>query len=77
MNHLKETLFNRLENNGIELSAVPGFLRNLANSLVINPMMNLAQIQRQLCYLGWNDFDLDYHTWQLAIEYFNTAEYQH
>jgi len=76
MNNLKQTLFNRLEKNGIEESAAKGFLRNLANSYVINPGMNLAQVQRQLRYLGWNDFDLDYHTWQLAIEYFTPVECQ-
>ncbi len=76
MNHLKQTLFNRLEKIGIEQSVAQGFLRNLANSYVINPRMNLTQVQRQLRYLGWNNFDLDYHTWQLAIEYFATVEYQ-
>jgi len=30
--------------------------------------MDLLQAINRLRYLGWNDFELDYHTYQLAKE---------
>ncbi len=69
MNSLAQTLFYRLEKSGIDRLLVPGFLRNLANTQASRPPMNLSQVQDQLRYLGWNDIELDYHTWQLAEAY--------
>jgi len=53
----------------------------LANSFLIDPDMNHSQINKRLHYLGWNDFDLDYHTLELAIACFeiedlNSSEYK-
>ncbi len=40
--------------------------------------MTLTQLNHRLHHLGWDDFDLDYHTMQLAIacieEDFTTLE---
>jgi len=32
--------------------------------------MNLLQVNKRLHLLGWDSFELDYHTLQLAIAYF-------
>ena len=32
--------------------------------------MNYSQVNKRLHYLGWEDFDLDYHTLELAIACF-------
>jgi len=32
--------------------------------------MNLLQVNKRLHLLGWGSFELDYHTLQLAIAYF-------
>ena len=40
--------------------------------IIINPNMNHLQVDKELHFLGWNNFDLDYHTLQLATEYFET-----
>ncbi|MFC1857460.1 hypothetical protein ACFL9U_05445 [Thermodesulfobacteriota bacterium] len=68
MNHLKEILISRLKNKGMELGMIPGFMRSLSNSLFMNANMNLFQVKAQLRYKGWDDFDLDYCTFQLAVE---------
>ncbi len=67
MNELKDILISRLERKGIGQTLIPGFMRSLANSFYIDPHMNLKRVNRRLRYLGWDDFDLDYHTLQLAI----------
>jgi hypothetical protein len=69
MSTLEQTLFYRLEQSGLDRSLVPGFLRNLANTRAAATFLNHSQMQAQLKYLGWNDLELDYHTWQLAIAY--------
>ena len=68
MNHLKEILISRLKNKGMELGMISGFMRSLSNSLFMNSDMNLFQVKEQLRYKGWDDFDLDYCTFQLAVE---------
>ena len=70
MNALTQNLIDRLEKRGIEPGLVPGFLRSLANAILLNPGMNLPQMNRRLAWLGWTDFELDYHTVQLAIASF-------
>ena len=70
MNALTQNLIERLEKRGIEPDMVPGFVRSLANAILLNPGMNLPQMNKRLAWLGWTDFELDYHTVQLAIASF-------
>lgn len=60
-------LINKLIENGVEASLIPGFLRSLANAFLINPGMSHCQANKRLKYLGWDDIEIDYHTLQLAI----------
>ncbi|MCK5600796.1 hypothetical protein KAR91_02945 [Candidatus Pacearchaeota archaeon] len=68
MSQLKEILINRLKNKGMELSMIPGFIRSLTNSFAYYPHVNLLEVNNRLRYMGWDDFELDYFTFQLAIE---------
>ena len=72
MKQLTQVLIRRLEKKGIEPNIAPGFMRNLANTILVNPDMNYLQVNRELHTLGWKDFELDYHTLQLAIACFET-----
>lgn len=66
MHDLKQTLYDRLINSGLEENVIPGYIRCLANSIFSKPDMELYQIRIWLKSMGWNDFELDYHTFQLA-----------
>ena len=70
MNQLTHILIERLEEKGLELSIIHGFVRDLANTILHNPHMNLLQVNKRLHLLGWDGFELDYHTLQLAIACF-------
>jgi len=70
MGEIKQILIQRLEKLGVELSLIPGFIRSLANSLDYDPYMNLLQVNERLHYMGWDEFDLDYHTLQLVVTCF-------
>jgi len=67
---IKNQFINRLKDKGIEECLIPGFLRLLANSLTGYPDTNLLLINKRLDYLGWQDFELDEHTYQLAMACF-------
>jgi hypothetical protein len=64
---LKEILVQRLEDKGIGRQAAPGFIRNLTNILSEYPLLSLGEVNRIMQYLGWQDVDLDYHTFQLVL----------
>ena len=68
MSQIKEKLFFRLQNKGMEQQLIPSFMRILSNSLYASPYMDHSAVKRRLKYLGWDDFDLDYFTFQLAME---------
>lgn len=63
---LKNLLIQRLNQMGLEKNLIPGYLRILANSICISPNQNLALINRHIRHIGWDDFELDYHTFELA-----------
>jgi len=67
---LKELLIQRLERLGVEVHLIPGFLRLLANSLFVYSETNRFLVNQHLHYLGWDDFELDEQTYQLAIACF-------
>ena len=67
MNQIKHTLIQRLEKKGLESDLIPSFIRSLANTYVVNPQMNVSQVNQKLQYLGWAGVEVDYHTFQLAL----------
>ena len=70
VSQIKQLLIQRLEKLGVERNVMPGFIRMLANSYFIHPHLSLLQVNNRLNFLGWQDFELDYHTLQLAITCF-------
>jgi len=70
LSQLTQILMEQLENKGMEPAIIHGFVRDLANTILVNPHMTLLQINKRLHLLGWDDFKLDYHTLQLAIACF-------
>jgi hypothetical protein len=63
---LKHLLIQRLSQLGLDKNLIPGYLRILANSICMSPNQNLKLINRHMRHIGWDDFDLDYHTYELA-----------
>ena len=67
MNQFNSNLINRLEGKGINQETVPGFIRSLTHVLSVYPFISLHEVSRIMQYLGWQDVELDYHTFQLVI----------
>ncbi len=70
MDHPNQRLMHHLMKLGVDAPLIPGFIRSLANALLINPSMSPVQANRRLKYLGWEEIELDYHTLELAISAF-------
>ena len=63
---LRQLLIQRLSQKGLEKNLIPGFLRSLANSIDIGKNQNYTLINKHMRNIGWDDIDLDYHTFELA-----------
>jgi hypothetical protein len=63
-------LMKRLEKKGIEPNTIHGFMRDLANTILLSPHVNLLQLNERLHLLGWDRVEMDYYTLQLAIACF-------
>ena len=70
MSELTNILMDRLEKKEMEPGMIPCFIRDLATTVLINPDMGHRAVNRHLHLLGWDDFELDYHTLQLALACF-------
>lgn len=70
MKHIKKILLKRLEQNGVELENIPGFVRSCAHLYSHDPQIDLLYINQRLQYLGWDGVELDYHALQLLIACF-------
>jgi len=66
--YIMQIFLQRLKKIGVEPNLISGFMKALAVFFYLNPNMSLSQVNERLHYLGWNDIELDYHTYQLAIE---------
>ncbi len=69
--YIKQIFLQRLIKIGVEPNLTSSLLKALAVFFYLNPNMSLSQVNERLHYLGWNDIELDYHTYQLAIECLN------
>jgi hypothetical protein len=57
---------------GMEISNIPAYIRDLANSVSFNGYSSLQELNGRLEMLGWTDFELDDHTLQLIMANFET-----
>ena len=63
---IETTLIHQLDKMGVESNTIPRFVKDLLISLSDNPSMSLFQVNNRLHGLGWDDIELDYHTFQLV-----------
>ncbi len=72
--NLNQIFLQRLIKIVVEPNLISGLTKALAVFFYLNPNMSLSQVNERLHYLGWNDIELDYHTYQLAIECLDRSE---
>jgi len=63
-------LINRLVNKGMEITSIPAYVRDLANTIAVNGYLGPVALNRRLQTLGWDDFTLDEYTLELVTAMF-------
>ena len=71
-NQLTQILIDRLEKKGMDPGIIPGFMRSLASTVLVGPEANLVQVNDKLHSLGWDEFEMDYRTYELATVCFES-----
>jgi len=67
LNQLKEILWQRLEKKGIYPGLIPCLIKSIVSTIPCISHANFEEVNRRLHLLGWDDFEMDYHTLQLVI----------
>jgi hypothetical protein len=49
------------------MEALPGFIRNLIQTMFSNPDISIRDLNRKLSWLGWTDIELDARTLELIL----------
>ena len=70
MEQLIRILIERLTGKGMEVTAIPAYLRNFAQTVLAYPHITLSELNHQLQFLGWDDFELDNDTFYLILAIF-------
>ena len=65
-NDIKNILMQQLGEKGAELNTIPLIIKDLTISFSDNPSLDIFQANSRLHLLGWDELQLDYHTFQLA-----------
>ena len=74
MDDITKVIQKRFVEKGSEIRMLPSYIRDLTNILAVRYDLNLQEINIKLRLLGWNDFELDYHTLQLIIAFIESND---
>jgi hypothetical protein len=68
MELITKTLMTRLVDKGVEIKIIPALMRDAINAIRNkNQAQNVKELNRQIQFLGWDDFELDEYTFQLIV----------
>jgi hypothetical protein len=70
VDELIRILIKRLVNKGMEITSIPAYVRDLANTIALNGYLGPVALNRRLQTLGWDDFTLDEYTLELVTAMF-------
>jgi hypothetical protein len=71
MEQLIKAVVERLARQGMEVTAIPAFIRNFGNTVSAFPFMSLQELNNHLHLLGWDNFELDSYTFYLMLSTFD------
>jgi len=77
MDKLIRVLIHRLVSKGVEVTSIPAYVRDIANTIATAGNAGPEALNRRLEILGWDDVDLDEYTLELVAAVFeDDIEYQ-
>jgi hypothetical protein len=69
---MMRTVIDRLVIKGMEITSISNYIRDLAYIISFNELASLQGLNRRLQLLGWDDFELDEHTFLLILAAFES-----
>ncbi|MDY6881594.1 MAG: hypothetical protein V2J25_05330 [Desulfatiglans sp.] len=76
MDRLIRILIDRLTGQGLEVTFIPAFIRNLAHSIIGNPDISLEDLNSRLRLLGWGNITVDSYTLSLILAIWDSGNCQ-
>lgn len=70
MDELIRVLIDRLVNKGMEITSIPAYVRDIANTIAATGNIGLGVLNQRLEMLGWDDVSLDECTLDLVTAVF-------
>ena len=70
MDELINILIVRLVKKGLEITSIPAYVRDLANTIAVNGYTSPSELNGRLQTLGWIDFEIDEYTLDLLAAIF-------
>lgn len=70
MDRVIRPLVDRLLDKGMQIDAVPAYIRNALNIIAAHPFITLEKLKERMRSLGWRDLDLDGYTYHLLLATF-------
>ncbi|MGD8228795.1 MAG: hypothetical protein PVI20_13515 [Desulfobacteraceae bacterium] len=67
MDQVIRALVDRLLDKGMQIDAIPAFIRNALNAVAAKRFITLEELKEEMQSLGWHEFELDDHTYQLIL----------
>jgi hypothetical protein len=67
LTQIKSILLKRLKSKGLDPSLIPGLIKDISNTMLNIRYVTLEQVNERLRFLGWDNIELDEHTFQLVI----------
>jgi hypothetical protein len=66
LDQITKIIIGRLEEEGIHLVKIPLCFETLVNIIFLNPVLNCQELNRSMQSLGWHNFKIDEHTFNLV-----------
>jgi hypothetical protein len=70
VDELIRILIHRLVHKGMEITSIPAYVRDLANTIAVNGYSSPSELNRRLETLGWDDIEIDEYTLELVTAMF-------
>jgi hypothetical protein len=70
VDELIRVLIDRLVNKGMEITYIPAYVRDIANTIAVTGNAGTGALNQRLEMLGWDDVSLDEYTLELVTAVF-------
>ena len=71
---INEIFMQRLKSKGIDSLVIVRFIKDLTYAFTNNHEISPIELESYLRQMGWDEFNVDYHTYQLAKAFYENGD---